>query len=361
MHHRAIVASMLTVPCAVSVPFAPAGVTPSVPGALPAGYASPVNPAVLDVGPDGVVYAGQEDNGDFVSVWKIPGPGGFDPFGDPRCDPDSVVLDVDGVVGGVPGALLVGGSCGVRNPDSGRCEFDPDNNGCITLIAPDGTTIDLYGPDPDIGNVTWMRIDARGRLLFTRTGSGRIFAIDGAVVGAVVTPSGYAIAYFDLDADGNIRAFCNDGRIRVFDLDGGLIATNPATGLGTQAVIASYAGGPRWAAGDYIINSNTFELSRVDPDGTTTLLGTGFPGCRGIRFGPDGALYAGAQVLNRVYRVIPCPANLVADTTLDLADITAFASGFLAQEPAVDFAEPFGLFDLSDITAFVTMFIDACE
>lgn len=357
MNRCAIILSMLPVSLSAF-----AGESPSVPGALPASIAFLINPAVIDLGPDGVIYSGREDNGDFVSAWRIETFGDPQPFGDPRCDPDSVVLDVDGIVSGVPGAMLVGGSCGIRNPDTGRCIFDPDNNGCITAVEPDGTTTLLFGPDTAIGNVTWMKIDALGRLLFTRTlGSGRIYAIDGGVVSTVVTPSGYAIAQFDLDPDGNIRAFCNDGRIRTFNLDGALLGVNPATGLGSAAVIASYAGGPRWAAGDYLVNSETFALSRVDADGTVTPIGTGFPGSRGIRFGPDGALYIGSQVLNRIYRVIPCPVNLVPDTTLDLADITAFASGFLAQDPSVDFAEPFGLFDLADITGFVTMFINACE
>lgn len=341
---------------------ASAGDSPSVPGGLPASYASLLRPAVLDAGPDGTVYAGQEDNGDFVPVWKIPPGGPPAPFGDPRCDPDSVVLDVGGGVSGVPGTLLVGGSCGIMNPDTGRCIFDPDDNGCITAVEPDGTTTLLFGPDTAIGNVTWMKIDALGRLLFTRTfGSGRIYAIDGGVVSTLVTPSGYTIAQFDIDTDGNIRAFCGDGRIRTFDLDGVLMSINPASGLGTSATIAAYGGGPRWPAGDYIVDSTTFELSRVDADGTVTLLGTGFASNRGIVFAPDGALYIASQARDRIYRVIPCPANLVADTVLDLADIAAFASGFLAQDPTVDFAEPFGLFDLADITAFVTMFINACD
>lgn len=361
MKFRVIAASVLSVSTLSASP-ASAGPSPSVPGVLPAQHAFLTNPAVLDLGPDGTVYSGREDNGDFVPVWLIVSANDPQPFGEPRCDPDSVVLDLDGVVSGEAGTLLVGGSCGIRNPDTGRCIFDPDNNGCITAVAPDGTTTDLFGPDTAIGNVTWMKIDALGRLLFTRTlGAGRIYAIEGGVVSTVVSPSGYAIAQFDLDPDGNIRAFCNDGRIRTFDLDGMLLGVNPATGLGSAAVIASYAGGPRFPAGDYLVNTATFEFSRVDADGTVTPLGTGFPGSRGIRFGPDGALYIGSQALNRIFRLIPCPVNLVADTTLDLADITAFASGFLAQDPAVDFAEPFGLFDLADITAFVTMFINACE
>jgi beta-glucanase (GH16 family) len=56
-----------------------------------------------------------------------------------------------------------------------------------------------------------------------------------------------------------------------------------------------------------------------------------------------------------------CPADLAPPFgVLDLADITAFTSGFLAQDPSVDLAEPFGVFDLSDISAFTTSFLAGC-
>ncbi len=45
---------------------------------------------------------------------------------------------------------------------------------------------------------------------------------------------------------------------------------------------------------------------------------------------------------------------------LDLADISAFAGAFVAQGTGADLAEPFGVFDLSDITAFVGAFQAGC-
>ncbi len=55
----------------------------------------------------------------------------------------------------------------------------------------------------------------------------------------------------------------------------------------------------------------------------------------------------------------------VADITapfgvLDLADISAFVSGFTAQDPVADIAEPFGVWDLADISAFVGAFLEGC-
>jgi hypothetical protein len=45
---------------------------------------------------------------------------------------------------------------------------------------------------------------------------------------------------------------------------------------------------------------------------------------------------------------------------LDLADISAFVTGFLAQDPIADLAPPAGVWDLADVTAFVTAFQAGC-
>jgi endonuclease/exonuclease/phosphatase family metal-dependent hydrolase len=58
----------------------------------------------------------------------------------------------------------------------------------------------------------------------------------------------------------------------------------------------------------------------------------------------------------------PCSAADVAEPfgILDLADINAFASGFLTQNPVADLAPPTGVFDLADINAFVNAFVSGC-
>ena len=45
---------------------------------------------------------------------------------------------------------------------------------------------------------------------------------------------------------------------------------------------------------------------------------------------------------------------------LDLADIGAFVSAFLAEDPAADIAPPAGVFDLADLQAFITSFTAGC-
>lgn len=56
-----------------------------------------------------------------------------------------------------------------------------------------------------------------------------------------------------------------------------------------------------------------------------------------------------------------CPADLAEPFgVLDLMDITAFVSAFVAGHPAADLAEPTGVFDLADVIAFAEAFAGGC-
>jgi hypothetical protein len=56
-----------------------------------------------------------------------------------------------------------------------------------------------------------------------------------------------------------------------------------------------------------------------------------------------------------------CAADLAEPFgVLDLSDITAFVGAFVAGLPAADLAEPFGLFDLADLSAFANAFVGGC-
>jgi hypothetical protein len=56
-----------------------------------------------------------------------------------------------------------------------------------------------------------------------------------------------------------------------------------------------------------------------------------------------------------------CPADLAQPFgVLDLSDITAFVSAFLVRESIADLALPVGVFDLNDIVGFVDAFIAGC-
>ncbi len=45
---------------------------------------------------------------------------------------------------------------------------------------------------------------------------------------------------------------------------------------------------------------------------------------------------------------------------LDLTDVQTFVAGFINQDPIADIAEPFGVFDLSDLDRFVGSFLNGC-
>jgi hypothetical protein len=54
------------------------------------------------------------------------------------------------------------------------------------------------------------------------------------------------------------------------------------------------------------------------------------------------------------------PADLSGDGILDLADIQLMLGAFIAQDDAADLAEPFGVWDLADLRAFIVAFVAGC-
>ena len=56
-----------------------------------------------------------------------------------------------------------------------------------------------------------------------------------------------------------------------------------------------------------------------------------------------------------------CPADLAAPFgVLDVSDISAFLSLFSAEDPAVDFAEPVGEFTVDDVLSFLIFYTQGC-
>ena len=78
---------------------------------------------------------------------------------------------------------------------------------------------------------------------------------------------------------------------------------------------------------------------------------------------PDAALVyprLATVRLNQCSPPSPCPADVAPPAgVLDLADIGAFVSGFVAADPIADL-DPDGVFDLADITAFLASFNAGC-
>ncbi len=76
---------------------------------------------------------------------------------------------------------------------------------------------------------------------------------------------------------------------------------------------------------------------------------------------PGTAVYAGHDGSD-VFVAFTCKSDVsLPYGVLDLADVTAFISAFLAQEPLADIAEPTGVFDLADITTFIQIFLSGCN
>ncbi|MEZ6242527.1 MAG: alpha/beta hydrolase [Phycisphaerales bacterium] len=55
-----------------------------------------------------------------------------------------------------------------------------------------------------------------------------------------------------------------------------------------------------------------------------------------------------------------CIADLTGDGTLNFADVVFFLNDFAAQKPSADFALPIGLWDFSDVVAFLVAFASGC-
>jgi len=92
----------------------------------------------------------------------------------------------------------------------------------------------------------------------------------------------------------------------------------------------------------------TFDDELVPGENTVTLVGAEPSGRNGI-------------IEFTVMYAPPCPADLAEPFgVLDLADITAFVDAFVNQQPPADLAEPFGVFDLADVSAFAAAFTAGC-
>ncbi len=81
-------------------------------------------------------------------------------------------------------------------------------------------------------------------------------------------------------------------------------------------------------------------------------------GTTGNNVTPVSASFSGSLV----FLGSPCNAADVAEPfgVLDLADVQAFVSAFVNQDPLADLAEPFGVLDLLDVVEFVTSFLGGC-
>ena len=270
---------------------------PSVPCAAITRYATVTDPRTLSFAPDGTLYVGRDNTGsgggpgDLVKIHRI-GPGGSPvvEFGGVAiADPDGVVYDAAGTVSGLAGSVIVGSS------------------GKFSRIAPNGTVSLLHSNATFPGNPTKMIFDGPGRMLFAdATGLG----VMTSATPQLLTASDPLLAVA-VDALGRIVASRNAGSsaLLLFSSTGTLLNAAFAPAM-LASPLARGPGGATWR-NDIIAVSPAGQLIRVDTNGVSTVLGTGFSAATDFAFGPDGALYASFFATDEILRFQPLALPVV--------------------------------------------------
>lgn len=274
---------------------------PSVTNCTTTVYTNVVDPVKLAFAPDGTLFVGRDNSGsggsaaDAVKIHKI-GTNATSKveFGNIALgDPDAVGYDAVGLVSGTPGAVLVGGSAGALGAT-------------ISKITPAGVVSTLFG-----GNIT--NANNPGEFLFD--GSGRVYISDTSLHRVLTTASGaaptvlcvstgaYAMA-FDASNRLAVGSF-NLPRIQLFATNGTLLASNFA-GILPGAPVVAGRGDAFWGRDLYSLSSGG-QLIRIDPLGTSTVVGSGFGSPCQLAFGPDNNLYVSEFVTDTVYKISVTP------------------------------------------------------
>lgn len=277
---------------------------PVVPGYSVSIYATVPHPLRLAFDPLGILYVGNSDNSSGGAFIHRVSAGGtvVDTYGSAIYDPDTVVVDVTGVVSGVAGAVLVGGEALGSLP-----------RGLITAIRPDQTQFQLFGPTSTFRNPDDLSIDNTGRLVFTDFGDGdptkqAVFVSSGLGPALLFVEAGGAIpGSLAIDSTNRIFTAGSDGTIRIHDAFGALVSGNFATNLGPDPGIAFGRGGT-FGTGLFALNHSDGTLLRIDAVGNITQIGSMFDtDSSTIAFGPDGALYVSQTDHNRILRIAAIP------------------------------------------------------
>jgi hypothetical protein len=260
-------------------------------------YANVQEPMKLSFGPDGALYVGRQPG---VRIHRV-APGGHPvtEFGPTMVDPDAVLADPDGRIGGRRQSVLVGGG------------------GVLAAIFPNQTASVIFRGDFDVDD---MKFDRRGRLIFSDDAPRVLSSSGGQPTTLFSTPSRPG----SLAIDGHNRIFVAlaDGSIRIYDANGKLVDSAFATGLAGLDTYLAFTNEPPTGRDDereppterssldrdlYVLSGTT--LLRFDGDGRAQAIGTGFvagpPSGTGFVFGPDRALYVSDYYANRILRIAP--------------------------------------------------------
>jgi hypothetical protein len=305
-----------------------AGADPVVPGFVVTSYATVTDPTSVSFAADGTLYTGADatgsggGSGDAVKIHRIAAGGApVEEFGDAAIfDPDGVLVDQSGAVSGTTGAVLV-------------CGGNLSGQGIVSAVAPDQSITTVLGPTATLGNPNYMAFDSTGALLISDSGG---------TPGVYRFPAGGPLAFFldpgagnspgnlAVDGGGSIFVSLSNGNIAIYDTGGTLQNGSFATGFGSGAALAFGPGGA-WGSNLYAGVADTGDLVRIDSQGMSTTVGTGFTTVTGIAFGPDGALYVSEFSNDRVLRVAPEQATTT--TTTATTTSTTLPGGDCAAEP----------------------------
>lgn len=243
-------------------------------------YANVPEPMKLSFAPDGALYVGRQPG---VRIHRV-GPGGSPvaEYGPPMVDPDAVLVDQNGHIGGRPRSVLVGGG------------------GVLAAIFPSQTASVVFTGNFDVDD---MKFDRHGRLIFSDDAPRVLVSSGGPPTVLFSTPS--RPGSLDIDKRNRIYVALGDGTIRIYNPDGTLADSAFATGLAGLDTYIAFA--PESDRGLYVLNGTT--LLRFDSNGQAQTIGTGFvPGPSsgtGFVFGPDHALYVSDYYANRILRIAP--------------------------------------------------------
>ncbi|MBI1926739.1 PEP-CTERM sorting domain-containing protein [Candidatus Poribacteria bacterium] len=272
---------------------------PIVPGFTVTPYATVPVPAILSFDPSGVLYVGLDDNAPSGAKIRRVGVGGspvVEYGASGRFDPDTVLFDAVGAISGTPGTVLVGGYTS-----------DAFTSGLISMIRPDQSVANLFGPTATFFNPSDMTFDGTGRFLFTDSDARKrsVFVSTGGFPSTLFTLPGTARPFaVAIDAANRIFTSADDGTLRIHDTAGNLVNGSFATGLGTIPGLA-FGTGAAFGTDLYAIDFSSGNLLRFDMFGNATVFGQGFTSGEDLAFGPDGALYVSERNTNRILRITP--------------------------------------------------------
>jgi len=289
---------------------------PVVPGFNVDLYADVPDPQRITFAPDGTMFVGRDIDSGGVTPTKIhrvgAGGGPVTEYGISTIgDPDSVLFDATGSISGTAGAVLVG-----RTSNSG---------GILSAILPDESIITLFGPPASFVNPSDMLFDSTGRLLIADLdGNSRtVSESTGAFPTVLFTLPTSVDRPLDMAIDSLDRIYTrgDNGVIRQYDSSGALLDASYAS-VATSAEDAKgmdFGVGGLWGT-DIYAAGGAGGLWKIDSLGSTTLLGSGFDNVSDFKFGPDGELYVGEYVKDRVLRVsaVDSPSNASFDTAFDV-------------------------------------------